>query len=149
MFDLRKFLAEGQNSMLSKVVQRSDTAVEYSNELNDLLATPACIHMAIEAAIETVDKYLPDGFISVGSFGEVPQIAKREVNTAVLVDDGQTVVIGGVYEFKDQDAVRKVPFLGDLPIVGNFFRNKSRNKEKLELLIFMTPRILRVQQRMH
>ena len=41
MFDLRKFLNEGQNSMISKVVQRSDTAVEYSNELNDLLATPA------------------------------------------------------------------------------------------------------------
>ena len=67
MFDLRKFLNEGQNSMISKVVQRSDTAVEYSNELNDLLATPACVHMAIESAIETIDKYLPDGFISVGS----------------------------------------------------------------------------------
>ena len=83
------------------------------------------------------------------SIGQVPIIAKRQIDTAALIDNGQTVVIGGVYEFKDQDAVRKVPFLGDLPIVGNFFRNKSRNKEKLELLIFMTPRILRVQQRMH
>ena len=51
-----------------------------------------------------------DGFISVGSFGEVPQIAKREVNTAVLVDDGQTVVIGGVYEFSDSNDIAKVPF---------------------------------------
>ena len=87
-----------------------------------------------------------DGFISVGSFGEVPQIAKREVNTAVLVDDGQTVVIGGVYEFSDSNDIAKVPFLGDIPVLGNLFRNKSRTKTKAELLVFVTPKVMRVAQ---
>ncbi len=81
------------------------------------------------------------------SIGNVPQIAKREVNTAALVDDGQTVVIGGVYEFTDRNSVTKVPFLGDIPFLGNLFKKKSRTKEKAELLIFVTPKVLRVAQR--
>ena len=88
-----------------------------------------------------------DGFVDMGSFGSVPQIAKREVNTAVLVEDGQTVVIGGVYEFSDRTDIAKVPFLGDIPILGNLFRNKSRSKSKAELLVFVTPKVMRVQQR--
>ena len=69
------------------------------------------------------------------------------MNTAVLVDDGQTVVIGGVYEFSDSTDLSKVPFLGDLPVIGNLFRNKSRAKSKAELLIFVTPKVMRVAQR--
>ena len=88
-----------------------------------------------------------DSWISLGAFGQVPQIARREVNTAVLIDDGQTVVIGGVYEFSDRSDITKVPFLGDIPILGNLFRNKSRGKSKAELLIFVTPRVMRVSQR--
>ena len=79
--------------------------------------------------------------------GDVPTIAKREVNTAVLVEDGQTVVIGGVYEFRDRTDLAKVPFLGDIPFLGNLFRNKGRSKEKAELLVFVTPRVMRVAQR--
>lgn len=88
-----------------------------------------------------------DGFVDLGLYGSVPQITKREVNTAVLVDDGQTVVIGGVYEFSDTTDLAKVPFLGDLPFIGNLFRNKSRSKTKAELLIFVTPKVMRVAQR--
>jgi len=83
-------------------------------------------------------------FIEMGDFGSVPEIAKREINTAVLVDDGQTVVIGGVYEFTDRTSIAKVPFLGDIPFLGNLFKKKGRNKEKAELLIFVTPKVLRV-----
>ncbi|TDR41704.1 type IV pilus assembly protein PilQ [Tahibacter aquaticus] len=74
--------------------------------------------------------------------GFVPQIDKREINTTVLVDDGQTVVLGGVYEVETRDDVKKVPFLGDIPGVGALFRNKTSRNEKAELLIFVTPRIL-------
>jgi len=81
------------------------------------------------------------------SIGTVPRIAKREVNTAALVEDGQTVVIGGVYEFKDANSVTKVPFLGDIPFLGNLFKRKSRTKDKAELLVFVTPKVLRVAQR--
>lgn len=80
-------------------------------------------------------------------FGEIPNLAKREITTAVLIEDGQTVVIGGVYEFSDRNSVSKVPFLGDLPILGNLFKTKGRSKAKAELLIFVTPRVLRVAPR--
>jgi type IV pilus assembly protein PilQ len=86
------------------------------------------------------------GFIDTGA-GQVPTIAKREVNTAVLIDDGQTVVIGGVYEFKDQQDMSKVPFLADIPIIGNLFKKRGRQKSKAELLIFVTPKVLPVAQR--
>ncbi len=72
----------------------------------------------------------------------MPQINKRDINTAVLVENGQTVVLGGVYEFSSRKDLSKVPFLGDLPAVGNLFRNTSASSDKAELLIFVTPKIL-------
>jgi type IV pilus assembly protein PilQ len=80
--------------------------------------------------------------------GQVPLIARREVNTAVLVDDGNTVVIGGVYEFTSRSDIAKVPFLGDVPFLGNLFKKKGRSKEKAELLIFVTPKVVPVAQRL-
>jgi type IV pilus assembly protein PilQ len=74
--------------------------------------------------------------------GFVPQLDKREINTAVLVDNGQTVVLGGVYEFDKSTDIKKVPFLGDVPGLGALFRNTKKNEQKAELLIFVTPRIL-------
>ena len=84
------------------------------------------------------------GYVNLGSLGSTPELAKRKVTTAVLVESGQTVVIGGVYEFKSRDDIKKVPFLGDVPVLGNLFRNKGKNQEKAELLIFVTPKILNV-----
>ena len=86
-------------------------------------------------------------FIVLEGYGSVPTIDKREINTAVLVEDGQTVVIGGVYEFTDRTSVAKVPFLGDIPFLGNLFKKKGRSKEKAELLIFITPKVLSVAKR--
>lgn len=87
-----------------------------------------------------------EDFVNVAS-GSVPLISKREVNTAVLVDDGNTVVIGGVYEFSDRSQASKVPFLADLPILGNLFKKKGRAKTKAELLIFVTPKVMAVAPR--
>ena len=81
-------------------------------------------------------------FIDNPGGGQVPQLDKREINTSVLVDNGQTVVLGGVYEVNKTDSVQKVPYLGDVPILGNLFKFSSRNNTKAELLIFVTPRIL-------
>jgi type IV pilus assembly protein PilQ len=77
----------------------------------------------------------------------VPTIATRAINTAVLVDDGQTVVIGGVYEFDSVESVSKVPFLGDVPFLGNLFKTTGRGSSKAELLIFVTPKVLAVSGR--
>jgi len=121
--------------------------VQFKEALLELKVTPTITNDGRVFLNLGVKKDELDGFVSVGSFGDVPQIAKREVNTAVLVDDGQTVVIGGVYEFSDRTDVAKVPFLGDIPFLGNLFRNKSRSKEKAELLVFVTPKVMRVAQR--
>ena len=86
------------------------------------------------------------GFVQTG-VGEVPQIATRQVTTSVLVDDGQTVVIGGVYEFRDRTELSKVPFLADLPVLGNLFKKRGNTKSKAELLIMVTPRVIRVANR--
>ena len=122
--------------------------VQFKEAVLELKVTPTITNDGRVFLNMGVKKDELDGFVSLGaSFGSVPQIAKREVNTAVLVDDGQTVVIGGVYEFSDSTDIKKVPFLGDIPIIGNLFRNKNRTKEKAELLVFVTPKVMRVAQR--
>lgn len=77
----------------------------------------------------------------------MPNISKREITTGVLMENGQTVVIGGVYEFSSREDLAKVPFLGDLPALGNLFRRTNNTASKAELLVFVTPRILKVDQR--
>lgn len=75
----------------------------------------------------------------------VPPINKNEVNAKVLVADGETVVIGGVFSNDQEKTVEKVPFLGDLPYLGRLFRRDAVTDSKSELLIFLTPRILNNQ----
>jgi type IV pilus assembly protein PilQ len=58
------------------------------------------------------------------------------------VANGQTVVLGGIYETERRETVKKVPWLGDIPFAGNLFKSKQRTDNKAELLIFVTPRIL-------
>ncbi|HEY5634659.1 MAG TPA: AMIN domain-containing protein [Burkholderiaceae bacterium] len=69
-------------------------------------------------------------------------IDTRAVRTQVLVENGGTVVIGGIYEQVERNAVNKVPLLGDIPIVGNAFKQTQRRNDRTELLVFLTPRIL-------
>ena len=70
-------------------------------------------------------------------------IDKRQVKTNVLVDNGDTVVLGGVYERSSSNNITRVPFLSDLPLIGNLFKRRSSRDDKSELLIFITPRILK------
>jgi type IV pilus assembly protein PilQ len=77
----------------------------------------------------------------------VPSLTKRSVTTGVMVDSGDTVVIGGVYEFRNREDVSKLPWIGDVPILGNLFKKKGKTHSKAELLIFVTPRVLQVSQR--
>ncbi|HLS86034.1 MAG TPA: type IV pilus secretin PilQ, partial [Burkholderiales bacterium] len=70
------------------------------------------------------------------------QINTKHVKTEVLVENGGTVVIGGIYEQADRTDITKIPFLGDLPGLGALFRNKTTTSNKTELLVFITPRIV-------
>ena len=69
-------------------------------------------------------------------------INKNEINTNVLVDDGETVVLGGIFEQETKNSQTKVPFLGDIPYLGRLFRKDVKSDNKRELLIFVTPRIV-------
>lgn len=91
-----------------------------------------------------VKKEQVESFVATNT-GRAPNVATREVNTAVLIENGQTVVLGGVYEFSSREDLTKVPFLADIPGVGNLFKNKSKSGSKAELLIFVTPKILRLR----
>nr|WP_237251827.1 type IV pilus secretin PilQ family protein [Thioalkalivibrio nitratireducens] len=71
-----------------------------------------------------------------------PLISKREVDTQVMVASGETVVLGGVYEISSATSRNMVPFLGEVPFLGAFFRERTNTNEKAELLIFVTPRVL-------
>ena len=71
-----------------------------------------------------------------------PAINTKKVDTQVLVENGGTVVIGGIFTQDDRDELNKVPLLGDIPILGHLFRNKSRVSTKTELLVFITPKIV-------
>lgn len=71
-----------------------------------------------------------------------PTIDTKSIKTQVLVENGGTIVIGGIFEMTESNQVNKVPFLGDLPGVGNLFKNKTRETEKREMLVFITPRVV-------
>ncbi len=80
---------------------------------------------------------------SVGQvFNGVPSIDTRKVTTEVLVSNGETAVLGGIYEETKDHSVDKVPFFGDLPVLGHFFKRNIDNSKKSELLIFITPKIM-------
>ncbi len=81
--------------------------------------------------------------VNVQGGGQVPAIDTKNVLTQIAVNNGDTAVIGGIYEETIRNDTTKVPFLGDVPVVGNLFKNTTRSSEKTELLIFLTPRIVK------
>jgi type IV pilus assembly protein PilQ len=84
------------------------------------------------------------GTVVVASGGvNVPSIDTREIATQVLVNDGQTVVLGGILSTTQREVDNKVPYLGDIPILGHLFKSTAHTEDKDELMIFITPKILR------
>ena len=69
-------------------------------------------------------------------------INTKRVKTQVLVENGGTVVIGGIFELTENESVNKVPVLGDIPVVGNLFKQKTKSADKQEMLVFITPKVI-------
>ena len=69
-------------------------------------------------------------------------IDTKHVRTQVMVEDGGTVVLGGIYQQSERGSDSKVPLLGDIPLLGFFFRSTGRSQEKTELMVFITPKIV-------
>jgi type IV pilus assembly protein PilQ len=116
--------------------------VQFKEAVLELKVTPTItadnrVFLTLDVKKDAINSLVPNP-----GGGFVPQLDKREITTSVLVDNGQTVVLGGVYEFDKSTDVTKVPFLGDIPGLGALFRDTKKNNSKAELLIFVTPRIL-------
>jgi type IV pilus assembly protein PilQ len=88
--------------------------------------------MRVQINRDAVGQLTPAGFA----------IDTRAVQTEVLVENGGTVVIGGIYEQFERNRVNKVPLLGDIPYLGYLFKNTSRTNDRTELLVFLTPRVV-------
>ena len=112
----------------------------------------AVLSLTVTPQITPDDRIIMDLLVTKDSVGDqvsnerggsIPSIDTRSVETQVLVDNGQTVVLGGIYETEEREQEEKVPFLGDIPGLGVLFRRTSVRSEKTELLIFVTPKILK------
>ena len=111
----------------------------------------AVLQLDVTPNITPDDRILLDLIINQDSIGElvpsgnggsIPTIDTTQLTTQVLVGNGETIVLGGVFRTEDLEKVLKVPILGDLPVMGQFFRSSSTSRTKTETLIFITPRIL-------
>ena len=112
----------------------------------------AVLSLQVTPQITPDDRIIMDLLVTKDSVGEVvpsatggfvPSIDTRSVTTTVVVNDGETVVLGGIYETELRDTINKVPVLGDIPGLGYLFRSHSNVNNNAELLIFVTPKILR------
>ena len=106
----------------------------------------ATLSLKVKPQITPEGNIIMDVQVNKDSVGTVttagPSIDTKSVKTQVLVENGGTVVIGGIYTQTENDTLTKVPFFGDLPVFGNLFKNSSRTNDKTELLVFITPRVV-------
>ncbi len=135
-------ISQGQSIPFSQV-SASGVNTTFVEALLELKVTPhvtadGSILMKIKATNNKPDPSL------TGANGQ-PSITKRQAETTVLVKDGDTTVIGGIYTRATSSATNSVPFLGDIPILGFFFKSKEESDATTELLIFITPRVLNRQ----
>ncbi|MBI5658941.1 MAG: type IV pilus secretin PilQ [Nitrosomonadales bacterium] len=119
-------------------VSSSGTSVQFKKANLSLKVTPKI------TPDNNVDMKLGVNQDTVGtSYGGVPSVNTNQVTTQVLVENGGTVVIGGVYKQSETKSTTKIPLLGDVPVIGWLFKNENRTDNKTELLIFITPKILK------
>jgi general secretion pathway protein D len=99
------------------------------------------VQMIVSPSISSID---PGPGITVAQGVNAPIIDVRSADTVAITPDGQTVVIGGLMTSDKSSSDSKIPFLGDIPLLGNLFKRKTKNDTKSELLIFLTPHIVRM-----
>lgn len=114
------------------------TAVSYIEAVLGLTVTP---HITPDNRILMDLKLTQDSVAEFSATGD-PIIDINQIMTHVLVTNGDTIVLGGVFKTTDSDQVFKTPFFGDLPIIGRLFKKTTKRNEKQELLVFITPKIL-------
>jgi type IV pilus assembly protein PilQ len=114
--------------------------VEFKDAFLCLLVDPQILNN--DAIILTVEVQ-KDAVRIVPEIGtDIPAIDTKRIKTQVRVNNGETLVLGGIFDGTERSQVNKVPFLGDVPVFGNLFKTTSKENSKTELIIFLTPRIL-------
>jgi type IV pilus assembly protein PilQ len=121
----------------------SPATVQFKKAVLSLSVTPQItpdnrIIMTVEVRKDSVGT-----LVNLGGGFQVPSIDTRNVTTQIAVNNGDTAVIGGIYEETINNSIDKVPLLGDLPFLGNLFKTTTRSSAKTELLIFLTPRVIK------
>jgi type IV pilus assembly protein PilQ len=119
-----------------------NTSVNFKDAVLSLEVTPLIIPGDKVFMELKIHKDKPSDVLVPIGFGSAPAIETKQIETSVLVDNGDTVVLGGVFEHDLSSAVDKVPFLGDIPIIGQAFRVNKDKDRKDELIIFITPKIM-------
>lgn len=135
-----------------KAVIEQGTQIPYITPASSASAIPAVAFKNAVLALAVTPQITPDERIimdlevkkdRVGQiFNGIPSIDTQRVQTQVLVSNGETAVLGGIYEQTERTDIDKVPFFGDLPLVGNAFKRKVKQSDKTELLIFITPKVM-------
>ncbi len=134
---IKAVIKQGTRIPFQKATSSGATAVEFLDAVLKLEVTPhitpdGSVILDVEVTKDSVGTVTPAG----------ASVNTKAVKTQVLVENGGTVVIGGIYEQVDRTDVVKVPFLGDLPVLGNLFKTTTLTVNKTELLIFLTPKII-------
>ena len=132
-------IMQGTEIPYQEATSSGATSVSFKEAVLQMEVTPQITPDDRVSMDLTVNKDGLSGTIVNGT----PAIDTKQVKTQVLVDNGDTVVLGGIYEQTITDSTTKVPFLGDLPFIGALFRSKNQKDDKAELLIFVTPKILK------
>jgi type IV pilus assembly protein PilQ len=122
----------------------SPATVTFKDVFLCLLVDPQILNndsliMTVEIQKDAVD---PSNTVFVNGVGNVSAITTKRIKTQVRVNNGETLVLGGIFDQQELNNVSKVPFLGDLPVLGHLFKTTSKSDQKTELIIFLTPRIL-------
>jgi type IV pilus assembly protein PilQ len=135
------YIEQGTEIPYVQATSSGATSVEFKKAVLSLKVTP---HITPDNRIilDLVVTQDTRGETVSTSTGPAVAIDTQEISTQVLVENGETIVLGGIFQQTSTDDVAKVPLLGDLPFVGNLFKNTQRINEKRELLIFVTPKIL-------
>jgi type IV pilus assembly protein PilQ len=134
---VKAFISQGQKVPFQKSTSSGATAIEFVEATLKLEVTP---QITPEGNIIMDVKINKDSLGALTALGR--EINVKEVKTQVLVENGGTVVIGGIYEQQSNDTVTKVPFLGDVPVLGNLFKTKTQDSQRTELLVFLTPKVV-------
>jgi type IV pilus assembly protein PilQ len=134
---VKAFISQGQKVPFQKSTSSGATAIEFVEATLKLEVTP---QITPEGNIIMDVKINKDSLGALTALGR--EINVKEIKTQVLVENGGTVVIGGIYEQQSNDTITKVPFLGDVPVLGNLFKTKTQDSQRTELLVFLTPKVV-------